>query len=232
MIQDGYLFTHDLERADRIPSPNLVQRAITRAEAADHWKYRILDYLFLLLAAPFVLPTLAVIAIWVKLDDPSSPVFFSQTRYGKNGTPFQILKVRTMVRGADQIKQTLLMQSEDKGPGFKLDNDPRITRPGRILRKLYLDELAQFWNVARGDMAIVGPRANSSNPAELEAWQRLRLLVRPGITGSWQVMRNKPRDFNERSLIDLDYIGRKSLAYDFAILLRTVLVVFVRPTGC
>lgn len=232
MIQDGFLFAHDLERADRIPSPDLIQRAITRAEAAEHWTYRILDFVLLLLAAPFVLPTLAIIAIWVKLDDPSSPVFYSQTRYGKNGKPFQILKVRTMVRDADQIKQTLLAQSEDKGAGFKLDNDPRITRPGRSLRKLYLDELAQFWNVARGDMAIVGPRANSSNPADLQAWQRLRLLVRPGITGSWQVMRNKPRDFNERCLIDLDYIGRKSLAYDFGILLRTVLVVFVRPTGC
>jgi lipopolysaccharide/colanic/teichoic acid biosynthesis glycosyltransferase len=88
-----------------------------------------------------------------------------------------------MVRDADKIKATLLAESEDKGAGFKLDKDPRVTRPGRTLRKLYLDELAQLWNVLCGDMSIVGPRANSADPSGLQPWQRLRLLVRPGLAG-------------------------------------------------
>jgi lipopolysaccharide/colanic/teichoic acid biosynthesis glycosyltransferase len=232
MIQDGFSFERGIEAVGRIASLDLPNQVIRRAPLAESWKYRVLDYAFVLMAAPFVLPTLALIALWVKLDDPQSPVFYRQTRYGKDGKPFQILKVRTMVRDAEKIKETLIMRSEDKGAGFKLENDPRITRPGRKLRKLYLDELAQLWNVFQGDMSIVGPRANSTNPADLQPWQRLRLMVRPGVTGSWQVMRNKPRDFNERCRIDLEYIARKSVAYDVSILLRTVLVVLFRPTGC
>jgi lipopolysaccharide/colanic/teichoic acid biosynthesis glycosyltransferase len=232
MIQETFPVTHDLEAIGQVTPAEYLSEAIRRAPLYDSWQYRVLDYVFVLLAAAFVVPTLALIALWVKLDDPRSPVFYRQTRYGKDGKPFQILKVRTMVCDADKIKETLLLQSEDKGAGFKLDKDPRITRPGRRLRKFYLDELAQLWNVFRGDMSIVGPRANSSNPADLQPWQRLRLMVRPGITGSWQVMRNKPRDFNERCRIDLEYIARKSVLYDVSLLLRTVLVVIYRPTGC
>ena len=215
------------------PAPvDVVQEVMRRAPAAEGLEYRLMDYLFVLAAAPIVLPVLALIALWVKFDDPRSAVFYSQTRYGKGGKPFQILKIRTMVPDADEIKDALITQSEDKGAGFKLDNDPRITRPGKVLRKLYLDELAQFWNVLRGEMSIVGPRANSADPATLQPWQRLRLQVRPGVTGSWQVMRNKPRDFNTRCLLDLEYISRKSITYDISILFRTALIVFVRPTGC
>lgn len=231
MIQDGSHFVPDVEAIGQAPSMELLHEVLHRAPSVASWKYRALDCLFVLLAAPFVLPTLAVIAFWVKLDDPRSPVFYRQTRYGKHGKPFQILKVRTMVRDADRVKETLLVQSEDKGAGFKLDNDPRITRPGRKLRKLYLDELAQLWNVFRGDMSVVGPRANSAKPDDLQAWQRLRLLVPPGVTGSWQIMQNKPRDFNERCRIDLEYITRKSIRHDVGIILRTTLVV-IRQTGC
>jgi lipopolysaccharide/colanic/teichoic acid biosynthesis glycosyltransferase len=232
MFQDTVISAEDAGAIEKATSLDLVTEVMRRARLADAWAYRALDYAFVLLAAPFVLPTLALIAIWVKYDDPHSPVFYSQTRYGKGGKPFKILKIRTMVRDADKLKGALLTQSEDKGAGFKLDHDPRITRPGRRLRKLYLDELAQLWNVLQGDMSIVGPRANSSNPAELHPWQRLRLTVRPGVTGSWQIMRNKPRDFNQRCLIDLEYIARKSIRTDLGILLGTVMVVLVRPTGC
>lgn len=196
------------------------------------WRYRIFDLFFIFVSAPVVILFLAAIALIVKLDDPRGPVLYYQTRYGKYGKPFRILKVRTMVPDADGSKIVLLTQSIDKGAGFKLDNDPRITRPGRVLRKLYLDELPQLWNVFRGDMAIVGPRANSTDPAVLEPWQRLRLSVRPGITGSWQTMRDKPRDFDERCRIDLEYIAQKSIRKDVGILFRTVHVMIVRPTGC
>lgn len=232
MFQETVICAEDVAAIEQAASHDLVSEVMRRAQFADSWTYRVLDYAFVLLAAPFVLPTLALIAIWVKYDDPRSPVFYSQTRYGKGGKPFKILKIRTMVRDADKLKGALLTQSEDKGAGFKLDDDPRVTRPGRKLRKLYLDELAQLWNVFRGDMSIVGPRANSSNPADLHPWQRLRLTVRPGVTGSWQIMRNKPRDFNQRCLIDLQYIAQKSIRTDLGILIRTVTVVIFRPTGC
>jgi lipopolysaccharide/colanic/teichoic acid biosynthesis glycosyltransferase len=231
MIQGSSPFARSAETIVQVPPVELLHEVLRRAPLADGWKYRALDYLFVALTAPFVLPTLALIALWVKIDDPKAPIFYRQTRYGKHGKPFQILKVRTMVLDADKIKEALLAQSEDKGAGFKLDEDPRVTGPGRKLRKVYLDELAQLWNVFRGDMSIVGPRANSANPDDLLAWQRLRLLVPPGVTGSWQIMRNKPRDFNERCRIDLEYIAQKSVWTDLGIILATGLAVF-RSTGC
>ncbi|MGL4236858.1 sugar transferase [Tabrizicola sp.] len=212
------------------PKLSIVQAA-AGSTLKGAWRYRAFDLAFVLFAAPSVVLVLIFIALIVKLDDPRSPVFFRQTRYGRDGKPFQMLKVRSMVPNADQIKVALLAQSADKGAGFKLERDPRVTRPGRFLRQTYLDELPQFWNVLRGEMAIVGPRANSANPMDLEPWQRLRLSVRPGITGSWQTMRDKPKDFQERCRIDLDYIRQKSLLGDLRILFRTVNVMLVRPTG-
>jgi lipopolysaccharide/colanic/teichoic acid biosynthesis glycosyltransferase len=195
------------------------------------FRYRLFDLVFALAAAPIVLLTLAVIAVIIKLDDRKAPFFYVQTRYGLNGRPFRLYKVRTMVPNADQVKDDLRAQSVDPAAGFKLDRDPRVTAPGRILRRVYLDELPQFWNVLKGDMAIVGPRANSTAPEALEPWQRQRLSVRPGITGSWQTMRDKPRDFGERCRIDLDYIRQKSLRSDIRILFRTFSVMLFRPTG-
>lgn len=199
--------------------------------ALPGWRFRAFDLVLIGLAAPFVLLVVLVIALIVKLDEPGAPIFYRQTRFGLGGRPFEILKFRTMVPGADAQKAGLIAQSEDRGAGFKLDDDPRVTRPGRFLRKHYLDELPQLINVLRGDMAIVGPRANSQDPALLEPWQRLRMSVRPGITGSWQTMRDKPRDFDARCRIDLAYVGQKSLRGDIAILMRTVAVALVRPTG-
>jgi lipopolysaccharide/colanic/teichoic acid biosynthesis glycosyltransferase len=213
-----------------LSEPGLAEPPQTTA-AVDGWRYRAFDLFFVAIAVPTVALTLLIIIALVKLDDPKAPVFYVQTRYGRRGKPFGMIKIRSMVPDADRVKDTLIDHSIDKGAGFKLDHDPRVTRPGRILRKFYLDELPQLWNVLRGDMAVVGPRANSTNPADLEPWQRQRLAVRPGITGSWQVMREKPRNFDERCRIDLDYIAQKSLIGDIRILFRTVLVMLVRPTG-
>lgn len=195
------------------------------------WRFRLFDLLIVALAAPIVLVALAVILLVVKLDDPRSPTLYSQTRYGRHGKPFRLYKVRSMVPDADMLKAPLVARSVDRGAGFKLVDDPRVTRPGRILRRSYLDELPQLWNVLSGDMALVGPRANSLDPDRLELWQWRRLSVRPGITGSWQVMLDKPRDFAERCRIDLRYIRQKSLRLDLTILLRTMYVMFVRPSG-
>lgn len=231
MIHD---FPHKLAELDTqrsVPEAPGTVNQINAVTLKGEWRFRLFDLVFVLFAAPIVLLTVMLIAVIVKLDAPSAPVFYYQIRYGKGGKPFRMVKIRTMIPDADKMKETLLSASEDKGAGFKLDHDPRITKPGRFLRKSYLDELPQFWSVIKGDMAIVGPRANSMHPDSLQPWQRRRLSVRPGITGSWQSMRNKPRNFDDRCRIDLDYIDSKSLGGDIAILLRTVHVMVIKPTG-
>ncbi len=199
---------------------------------SDGLRYRLFDLVMVLLALPIVLPGMLALMLAVKIDDPKAPVFFRQTRYGRNGKPFLLLKIRTMVPGAERMKADILVLSPDKGAGFKVANDPRVTRPGRWIRKLYLDELPQLINVLKGDMALVGPRANSYAPDTYEHWQHQRLAVRPGVTGSWQVMLDKPQDFAERCRIDIDYIRDKSLTGDMAILFQTIAVCFLRQTGC
>ena len=129
-----------------------------------------------------------------------------------------------MVPEAEEIKAALIELSEDKGPGFKIENDPRVTRIGRLLRKSYLDELPQFFNVLKGEMALVGPRANSFEPTHYEPWQLGRLAVLPGITGTWQIAKSKPKDFKLRCQMDINYIKNKTVLGDLAILLKTALV--------
>lgn len=197
----------------------------------DGIRFRIFDLTLCLLALVPVACVIALLSLVIKLDDPVAPIFYIQTRYGRNGTPFRIFKLRTMVPDADARKAELLALSVDKGAGFKLANDPRVTRPGRWLRKAYLDELPQIWNVLRGEMSFVGPRANSCPPDALEPWQRARLAVRPGITGTWQIMRDKPAEFVERCKIDLDYIASKSLLGDIRVIVSTAMIAFVRRTG-
>lgn len=210
------------------PGGAVLATGTLRREGATDWQHRALDLLLVLIAVPIVGLTVALLALALKLQDPRAPVFFVQTRYGRDGKPFRMLKLRSMVPGAEAARAGLGAAAT---AGFKLDRDPRVTRLGRVLRKTYLDELPQFWHVLTGEMALVGPRANSADPATLPAWQRRRLAVRPGITGSWQIMRDKPRDFAERCRIDLDYIRSRSLRGDLAILFRTAGVMLIRPTG-
>lgn len=192
---------------------------------------RTLDIVLACLALLVYLPVIVVFALLIKLEAPSQPILYAQTRYGRNGRPFRILKFRTMVPDADALKLGLLELSEDKGAGFKLDNDPRVTRIGRLLRRYYFDEIPQFWNVLKGDMSVVGPRANSAPPASYKPWQRVRLCVKPGMTGTWQIARNKPVDFEKRCLMDLEYVRNKSIAGDLKIILGTLQMLVTRANG-
>ena len=212
-------------------TPNTKRAAQGFATVLSDVKFRTFDLVLAIIALPAVLVLIAILALVVKLDDPMAPVFFVQTRYGKGGKAFPIVKMRTMVPGAEAMKVQLCDQPMAQAAGFKMKDDPRITRPGRWMRKAYLDEVPQILNVLWGHMSFVGPRANSCPPQHLEAWQRQRLTVRPGITGTWQVMRNKPTDFTERCRIDLDYIASKSLSGDIRIVFETALVAVVRRTG-
>jgi exopolysaccharide biosynthesis polyprenyl glycosylphosphotransferase len=182
------------------------------------------DFLISLFALILLSPLLIIIGSLIKLD--GGPVFFKQKRMGLHGRFFDCLKFRTMVTNAEDLKEKLMDLNEQEGPVFKIKNDPRITRVGRFLRKTSLDELPQFINVLRGDMAIVGPRPPiPSEVQQYERWQSRRLSMKPGITCIWQVSGRNNIPFQEWMKMDMQYIDNWSLKLDFTILLKTVKVV-------
>lgn len=171
----------------------------------------------LVLTAPF----LAVAALAIKLDSPG-PVFFRQTRVGRDGKRFEIIKFRTMVRDAEARKDELRALNETDGL-FKIARDPRITRVGRLLRKTSLDELPQLINVVRGEMSLVGPRPLVVDEDEqIRGWNRRRLHLTPGMTGHWQVLGSGRIPLQEMVKIDHLYLANWSLWLDLKILVRTV----------
>jgi exopolysaccharide biosynthesis polyprenyl glycosylphosphotransferase len=171
-------------------------------------------------------PVFAACAIAIKLDDPSAPAIFRQSRVGLHGRTFTCLKFRSMVPDAERRRQDLLARNEMDGPVFKIKDDPRITPVGRVLRKHSFDELPQLWNVLRGDMSLVGPRPPL--PDEVREYQpefRRRLTFRPGLTCLWQVSGRNRLDFGQWMRLDLEYVDNWSFWLDLAILLRTIPVV-------
>ena len=172
----------------------------------------------LLLAA---LPVIAVAAILVKLDSPG-PVFHRAVRVGRGGRKFTFLKLRSMQKNAEELRALLLHRNEAQGPAFKLTNDPRVTRIGRILRKTSLDELPQLLHVVQGHMSLVGPRPPFPEEVErYEPWMLRRLAVRPGLTCLWQISGRSDLSFDEWMRLDLEYVDRLSFLLDTKILLLT-----------
>lgn len=180
--------------------------------------------LTLLAASPVLLAAMVAIRL-----DSRGPVLFRQVRVGRNGRPFQVIKLRTMVVDAEERRAELLEANEADGPLFKMADDPRVTRVGKLLRTTSIDELPQLWNVIRGEMSLVGPRP--ALPHETEAWDPLltqRLRVTPGITGMWQVNGRSESSFEDYTRLDLYYVDNWSLLIDLAILAKTVPVVLLR----
>jgi exopolysaccharide biosynthesis polyprenyl glycosylphosphotransferase len=181
-----------------------------------------LDVVLSVVTLVLFLPLFAVIALAVKLDD-RGPVFFSQSRAGRNGRPFRMHKVRTMVEDAEEMLPQLVRLDELPEPVFKLPHDPRVTRVGWLLRRWSLDELPQLLNVLRGEMSLVGPR-----PEQVEVVERyspeqcLRLLVKPGITGPMQVYGRGELGLAERLTVERDYIENLTLGRDVRILGMTI----------
>lgn len=165
-----------------------------------------------------------VVAVAVKLDDPKGPVLFRQTRITKDGREFAMYKFRSMAVDAEERLGELKAFNEKAGPVFKIRNDPRVTRVGRWLRRLSIDEMPQFANVLKGDMSIVGPRP--ALPSEVEVYtshQRQRLLVKAGITCYWQTRRNRDAiSFDEWVDLDLLYIKKCGIWTDFKLIVQTV----------
>lgn len=168
------------------------------------------------------LPLMALVALALFMDD-GKPVLFSQQRVGLHGRRFRLLKFRTMVSGAEEKLHEVKGLNEITGPAFKITDDPRTTRVGRMLRRVSLDELPQLWNVIRGDMSLVGPRPPlPSEVKDYTPWHRRRLSMKPGITGLWQVDGHRETHFDLWVQRDLEYIDRWSLWLDAKIALRTI----------
>jgi len=189
---------------------------------------RSLDVLVAAIALTLSAPLMALAALLIKLTSPG-PVLFRQTRVGKNGRHFTMLKFRTMVDGAEERLAEVLELNEAQGHMFKVRDDPRVTRIGRLLRRWSFDEFPQFWNVLRGEMSVVGPRPPL--PREVENYDTMhfsRLKGRPGITGLWQVSGRSSFSFDDMVRLDRYYLENWSLTLDITILLKTVLVVLRR----
>jgi len=188
---------------------------------------RVFDLLVTLLSVIVWVPSFLVIAILIKITSPDGPILFMQLRTGKNGERFRMFKFRTMVPEAEKLVSKFAKvnsQGELAGP-LKLENDPRITRIGKFLRKTSLDELPQLLNVLRGEMSLVGPRPTSWSPESYELWHTERLDVPPGITGLWQICGRGGEDFDDWLRWDIRYIERRSLWLDIVILFKTVFAV-------
>ena len=199
-----------------------VERTAWAPDRWREWQKRGLDLLLASLACVALSLVLIAIALAIKLDSPG-PVFFRQERVGRDGRRFAMLKFRSMRLDAERYLAALREQNEATGPLFKMRNDPRVTRVGRVLRRLSLDELPQLFNVLRGEMSLVGPRPPlAAEVAEYEDWHMGRLQAVPGMTGLWQVSGRSEIAFHDMVRLDLHYIHNWSLVLDLEILLRTI----------
>jgi len=187
---------------------------------------KIFDLFLVIVTLPAWLILVLIIYFVIAVTSPGAPIIFTQRRTGKNGSPFLMYKFRSMVPNAEELKHAYSHLNELKWPDFKITNDPRITKIGRILRKTSLDELPQLFNVLTGEMSLVGPRPTSFGPETYKLWHTERLDVIPGLTGLWQVEGRGSIEFDDRLRMDIAYIERRGILFDIVILVKTVMAVF------
>ena len=215
---------HPIERLPII-EVEPADRSISRRRAK-----RAFDIVLSAIALVILLPVILFVALLIKLDSPG-PVFFRQSRIGRDGETFGIVKLRTMRVNAEAELAGLLDRNEGAGPLFKMKDDPRVTRVGGFLRRTSIDELPQLWNVLKGDMSLVGPRPPlPSEVAEYDDPSHRRLIVKPGMTGLWQVSGRSDLTWEQGVRLDLFYVENWSVPGDIRILIQTVGVV-LRPNG-
>nr|WP_187346156.1 sugar transferase [Lactiplantibacillus plantarum] len=212
-------------------------RPITIDAGRQHRRYgyrfikRVFDFVASLLGLIILSPLFLLIAIAIKVEDPKGAVFYSQTRLGRGEVPFKMYKFRSMVSNADELLEKLLKDNEIDGAMFKMQDDPRVTKIGRFIRKYSIDKLPQLLNVLQGSMSLVGPRPPL--PREVEEYSdydKQRLAVKPGCTGLWQATVRNSVGFDEMVKLDLTYISKRSVAFDVYILFKTVVIMF-KPNG-
>jgi lipopolysaccharide/colanic/teichoic acid biosynthesis glycosyltransferase len=175
------------------------------------------------------------ISFWVSYkilqEEPDSPIFFSQTRVGKNGKTFKMYKFRSMCVDAEEKLEALLNQNEVDGAMFKMKEDPRITKIGKFIRAKSIDELPQLWNVLKGDMSLVGPRPPLEREVkEYDQYDEQRLFVKPGCSGLWQVSGRNALSFKEMVELDIEYARHHSIIFDVIIIIKTI-GIMVHPNG-
>lgn len=187
------------------------------------WR-RAQDLFFSVLALLLLWPVMLIVALVIYIDDPHGSPIFSQVRVGRDGKHFKMYKFRSMYVDAEARLHELLKDNEMDGPAFKMKDDPRITRVGKFIRKVSLDELPQLFNIVKGDMSIVGPRP--ALPREVEQYtelQKQRLYVTPGLTCYWQVQpKRNDISFEDWMALDLQYIQERSFWVDWKIIFKTV----------
>ncbi|MFB2772628.1 anti-sigma factor antagonist [Pelatocladus sp. BLCC-F211] len=216
-----------------VPSKNQLEEQLpTTHPSVRSWMKRIIDIVGALVGLVIIGVLFIPIAIAIAIDDPG-PIFFSQIRCGWMGKRFRIWKFRSMYVDAEARKAELAKHNQVQGAFFKIDNDPRITKIGRFLRRTSLDELPQFWNVLKGEMSLVGTRPPTPDEVEryeVPEWQRLD--VKPGMTGEWQVNgRSSVRKFEDVIRLDLQYQKNWSLLYDLKLIIKTVTILFHKNSG-
>ena len=199
------------------------QAAVTSRQRYLHLK-RIQDIILATLGLVLLFPLLVLIAVIIVIESPGESPIFIQNRVGMNGKEFKFFKFRTMYPDAEKHLQELLDRNEMNGPVFKIKDDPRITKVGRILRKTSVDELPQLWNVLKGDMTFVGPRpALPREVAQYDDFARQRLAVTPGLTCYWQIQpKRNSLSFEQWLELDLKYIEERSLLVDWKIMFGTI----------
>ena len=188
---------------------------------------RLLDIVGSIFALIVFSPIFLIVSILIKIDSPEGGIIFAQDRNGLNGEIFKMYKFRSMVPNAEELLDDLKHKNEMDGPVFKIKDDPRLTRVGRIIRKFSIDEFPQFVNVLKGEMSLVGPRPPI--PKEVEAYsayEMQRLYVKPGLTCYWQIGGRNSIGFDEWMELDLKYISERSMLVDIKIILKTIKKLF------
>lgn len=232
-------FAYDFDSTDPVPPSDAERAARVKAELEGvelhgiekRYAYRFVKRAFDIVFSAAVIVAFSwlflIVAIAIKIDDPKGPVFFHQRRVTKGGVEFDMLKFRSMCVDAEERLAELQELNEKSGPVFKIADDPRITRVGKWIRKLSLDELPQFFNVLKGDMSVIGPRP--ALPSEVKTYteyQRQRLLLRNGLSCYWQTRKNRDAiTFDEWIDLDLLYVKQCSVWVDFKLIVQTIGVV-------
>ena len=188
---------------------------------------RLIDIVGSLCGIILLSPLFLIVAILIKLEDPKGKVFFAQERNGRYPKTFKMYKFRSMVHNAEELLKDLMDRNEQTGPVFKINDDPRITKVGKVIRRTSIDELPQLFNVLKGDMSLVGPRPPIPHEVEqYNSYQMQRLAVKPGLTCIWQVSGRNSIGFDEWVEMDIEYIKTRNLWLDIKLIFKTVGVLF------
>lgn len=227
-----------LEILDKLSENDSILGEFESLKAKDidrQYFYRFLKRLIDILGSAIGLIVLTflflIVIIALKVDDAKAPVFFSQTRIGKNGKKFNMYKFRSMYIDAEDKLVELLKYNEVEGAMFKMKDDPRVTKIGKFIRKTSIDELPQLVNVLKGDMSLVGPRPPLEREVkEYSTYDKQRLLIKPGCTGIWQISGRNNVSFDEMVKIDIGYIRNLSILNDIKIILKTIWIM-IKPNA-